>query len=64
MHMNPFSTRMINDVSYRIMNVSMLTPRFEPNEPRKCPYQLKCGQMYEKQMHDAVFWFDLKTAQN
>ena len=41
------------------MEISMLTPRYEPIEPRTIPYKSKWWRM-----HNAVFWFDLRPAQN
>ena len=38
---------------------TMLTSRFEENEPRTILCQLKCGPM-----HNAVHWFVLRLAQN
>ena len=36
----------------------MLTPRYEPNEPRMIPYNLK-----RERLHHAKNWFDLRLAQ-
>ena len=41
------------------MEISVLTPRYELNGPRKIAYTLKWGRM-----HNAIFWSDLRLAQN
>ena len=41
------------------MNVPMLTPRFEHNEPRMIPNKMKW-----RNVQNTVYWFDLKIAQD
>ena len=53
-HVLDFDCVWRDNFSNRILSTSMITPRYELNEPRKIPYNMKWRRMYNKSV---LIWF-------